>query len=239
VFELARSVSAQSHLGFSLDVVEVTPFVPKDGPADAIMYVPNVRLSTEIVARTAVTVTYPVDATSPVVNVATTSVEEIEENLAAAQAGTRRSSARIWTDQEVEDAVLASDNPTVHELYRFAKEEGYGGRIQSNSPRVSAAFGFYMHVRRHGGSDDPMQFFNYVDGARKLVVYVKWLPETVPEAVLAEYKSDLKAALGSAFDVDALEPNVLLTAIGDNLEAFKDAVRKLQRRIDPGAAAGS
>ena len=38
VYEAARSVSAQSHLGFSLDVVEVSPFVPKDGPADRIMF---------------------------------------------------------------------------------------------------------------------------------------------------------------------------------------------------------
>jgi hypothetical protein len=236
---MARSLSAQSHLGFSLDVVEVTPHVPVEGLADTVMFVPNLRLTTEIVARTALSVRVDPGTQQPVVNIETTSVEKIEEHLAAGQARTRRSSGRIWTDQEVEDAVLASDNPTVHELYRFAKEEGYGGRIQSNSPRVSAAFGFYMHVRRQDGSDGPMQFFNYVDGARKLVVYVKWLQETGPEAVLAEYKSDLKAALGSAFDVDALEPNVLLTAIGDNLEAFKDAVRKLQRRIDPGAAAGS
>ena len=54
-----------------------------------------------------------------------------------------------------------------------------------------------------------------------------------PEAVLADYKSDLRAALGSAFDMSALEPNVPLAAIGENLKAFKDAVRKLQRRIDP------
>ena len=78
-------------------------------------------------------------------------------------------------------------------------------------------------------------FFNYVEGARKLVVYVAWKPETMPEAVLTEYKKDLKAALGPAFDVDALEPNVPLAAIGENLEAFKDVIRKLQRRIDPSA----
>ena len=65
------------------------------------------------------------------------------------------------------------------------------------------------------------------------MVTVKWPPETVPEAVLADYKSDLRAALGSAFDMSALEPSVPLAAIGENLKAFKDAGRKLQRRIDP------
>ena len=65
VHELAKSVSAQTHLGFSLDVVEVTPFVRLDGPRDEIMFVPNVRLSTEIVARTAINVRYEAGTPQP------------------------------------------------------------------------------------------------------------------------------------------------------------------------------
>jgi len=234
LYEVARSVSSQSHLSFSLDVVEVTPFVPIDGPADAVMYVPNVRLSTEIVARTAVSVAIEAGSPQPGVTIETTSVEEIEENLAsAAQGRTRQTRARAWTDQEIEDVFLASDDPTVRDLFLFAKQEGYAGRIQSDAAKVSPTFGLYLHVRKPKGREGPMMFFNYVEDARKLVVTVKWPPESVPEAVLADYKSDLRAALGSAFDMSALEPNVPLAAIGENLEAFKDAVRKLQRRIDP------
>jgi hypothetical protein len=45
----------------------------------------------------------------------------------------------------------------------------------------------------------------------------------------------LQRALGPAFD--AREPNMSVTAIGDNLEAFEDLIRKLQRRrIDPTAS---
>jgi len=99
----------------------------------------------------------------------------------------------------------------MRDLFLFAKQEGYAGRIQAAGP---------------------MQFFNYVEGARKLMVYVAWKPETMPAAVLADYKSDLRAALGPAFDVDALEPNVPLAAIGENLEAFKSVIRKLQKSIE-------
>ena len=234
VYELAKSVSAQSHLGFSLDVVEVSPFVPKVGPADQIMFVPNVRMSTDIVARTAISVTYEAGSPKPGIAIETTSVEAIEENLAsAAQGTTRQSRARNWTDQETEDVFLASDDPTVRDLFLFAKQESFGGQIQANTPRVSAAFGFYMHVRKPNGKDGPLMFFNYVDGARQLVVYVRWEPETVPEAVLSDYKSELKAALGPAFKAEALEPNVPLAAIGENLDGFKNAVRKLQKKIDP------
>ncbi len=236
-YELARSVSAQSHLSFSLDVVEVTPYVRKEGPADTIMFVPNVGLTTEIVARTAVTVSFEQGMSQPGVTIETTSVEEIEDNLAAAAKGsTRASLARNRTDQEIAEVFLASDDPTVRDLFLFAQKEGAGGKIQSDAAKVSAAFGYYMRVRKPGGGEGPMMFFNYVDGARKLVIYVKWQPETVPEAVLADYKSDLAAVLGPAFRVEALEPNVPLAAIGENLEAFKGVIRKLQRRIDPEVA---
>jgi len=106
-------------------------------------------------------------------------------------------------------------------------------QIQADALRVSAVFGFYMHVRKPNGKDGPLMFFNYVDGARQVVVYVRWKPETVPEAVLLEYKSELKAVLGAAFHADALEPNVPLAAIGENLDGFKNAIGKLQKRIDP------
>ena len=60
---------------------------------------------------------------------------------------------------------------------------------------------------------------------------MKWPTTAVPEAALDEYRSELKAALGSA--VDAPEPNIPLALVAENLEGFKDAIRKLQRRIAP------
>jgi len=83
LYELAKSISVQSYLSFSLDVIEITPFIPGNGGPDQIMFVPNVRLSTEIVARTAITVTYQQGSPVPSVSIATTSIEEIEENIAA------------------------------------------------------------------------------------------------------------------------------------------------------------
>ena len=232
LYERARSVSAQSHLGFSLDVVEVCPFVRKDGSADTIMFVPELRLSTEIVARTVVTVTDQQGAPLPSVSVTTTSVEAIEENLAAAAQGkTLQSHQRNWSNQEIEDVFSANDDPVVHDLFLFAKNEGYHGRIQSQAPKASATFGFYMHVRRQDGSEGVQQFFNCVDGAKKLVIYTKWSPETVPPPVLEAYKSELRAILGP--DIDNPEPNIPLAVIGEHLEEFKAAVRKLQVQIDP------
>jgi hypothetical protein len=44
---------------------------------------------------------------------------------------------------------------------------------------------------------------------------------------------------GKDLEGGALEPNVPLTAIGENLDAFKDVIRKLQARIQQGPASGS
>ena len=91
LYEMAKSVSVQSYLSFSLDVIEITPFLSDNREADEIMFVPNVRLSTEIVARTAITVTYQPGSPVPSVSIATTSIEEIEENIAAV------SREKTWT----------------------------------------------------------------------------------------------------------------------------------------------
>jgi hypothetical protein len=236
LYEMARSVSAQSHLGFSLDVVEVVPFVAKEEPADAIMFVPSVRLSTEIVARTAISVTYAEGTAAPGVTIKTTGVEEMAEGLeAAARGAIRDDRRRSWADQEIEDAMLAHEDPTVHELFRFAKAEGLPGRIQSGAPKLDAAFGFYVPVRRPDGGTTANQVFTYMNGRRSLIVYMKWPAAAIPEPVFERYRSELRALFGPI--VDNPEPNIALSAIGEHLEAFKDAVRKLKNGIAPGAGA--
>lgn len=240
-YDLARSVSAQSHLGFSLDVLEVTPYVPEDGPTHTIMYVPNVRLSTEIVARTAVSVSVDAGTRQPVVNVKTTSVEEIVEDLAAAAEGTsRRNKGRMWTDQEIEDVFMGSDDPTVRDLFLFAKAEGFGGRFQSDGPKVSPAFGFYLRVRRPSGTEGGSQVFNCVDdGGNAILVYLNnWPAAAVSAADLDAFKADLRALLGAAVNVDVKDVKIEMPLLADRLDAFKEIIRNMQRRIDahaPGA----
>ena len=238
-YDLARSVSAQSHLGFSLDVLEVTPFVPADGPTDRIMYVPNVRLFTEIVARTAVSVGVDSGTHQPVVSIKTTSVEEIEEDLAAAaRGGSRRNTGRIWTDQEIEDVFMASDEPTVRDLFLFAKAEGFQGRFQSGGPKVSPAFGFYLRVRRPNGTEGGSQVFNCVDdGGNAILVYLNnWPAAAVSAEDLDAFKADLQALFGSAINVDVKDVKIEIPLLDDRLDAFKEVIRNMQRRIDASVA---
>lgn len=196
VYELARSVSAQSHLGFSLDVVEVTPYVPKDGTADVIMFVSNVRLSTEIVARTAVSITFETGTPQPGIKIETTSVEEIEGNLATAAKGdTLKAKGRAW-----------SDDPVVTDLFLLAKQENFNGRFQSRSRKQSAAFNFYVRTTQADGLEGAGVFAQYVDGAKLLRFFLNWAPENLPAAALADFKGELKALFGEAINLDTPAP---------------------------------
>jgi hypothetical protein len=122
LYELAKSVSVQSYLSFSLDVLEITPFLPGNGAADPIMFVPNIRLSTEIVARTAITVTYQQGSPEPSVSISTTGIDEIEENLAVVS---RVEPGRINWDEKsffsnLEKLNLVAFKPT-KEIYEWGK----------------------------------------------------------------------------------------------------------------------
>lgn len=237
VYDLARSVSAQSHLGFSLDVVEVTPYVPKDGPADVIMFVPNVRLSTEIVARTAVNVTFETGTPQPGVRIETTSVEEIEGNLATAAKGdTLKVKGRIWSDEELETLFLSSDDPVVTDLFLLAKQENFNDRFLSRSRKQSAAFNFYVRTTQADGSEGAGVFAQYVDGAPLLRFFLNWAPQSLPAAALADFKGELKALFGEAINLDTPAPGVSLAVIGENMDGLKRAVLKLRDAVERGRA---
>ncbi len=82
--ELVRGVAGQATLGdFQLHVVELVPHVC-DG-IEGILLLPNTRAKTEIIARTAVTVSYRAADEKPVATVVASSVEQVEEAIAAAK----------------------------------------------------------------------------------------------------------------------------------------------------------
>ena len=231
VYDMARSVSAQSHLGFSLDVIEVTPYV-SNSAAGQIMFVPAVRLSTDIVARTSVSVRVDSDSVQPVVTVETTNVQQIEENLASAARGqSRKEQGRIWPDEEIESLFLSSDDPVVRDLFVFAREENYNGRFQSRSRKITPAFNFYVRTRQSNGAEGAGVIAQYVDGTPVLRFFLNFGPDVLPGDVLDEFKARLKGLFGNSANLDMPAPGVPLEVIGDSLEALKDAIRTLNAKL--------
>jgi len=111
LYELAKSVSVQSVLSFSLNIIEITPFLANHETSTEIMFVPNTRLATEIVARTAITVSSPQGSPIPTVNIKTTSLDEIEENIATTSRNERVSTGTWYAV----DGLQGVELPTLYE----------------------------------------------------------------------------------------------------------------------------
>ncbi len=80
--ELVASVSGHQALGgYEFKVTELMPHVSPRGPQDALLLLPRSPLRTEIIARTAVTISYEVGQPRPAVAVAVTPQEQILDNL--------------------------------------------------------------------------------------------------------------------------------------------------------------
>jgi hypothetical protein len=79
--DVVAGIASQRALGFDLDLVEVVPFVCETTDTAEILFVPSTRLATEIVSRTAVTVTYRQGDQRPSTTVQTTPIEEIMDTV--------------------------------------------------------------------------------------------------------------------------------------------------------------
>jgi hypothetical protein len=115
--DLVKSVAGQASLGaFQLHVVELKPYVA-DG-VDGVLLVPNAIVRTEIVARTAITISYGSGAQQPAVSVVASSVEEVEKAIEEVRAG---KSLR----PEFAAVIGAYDADAPDELRTFGKSAAY------------------------------------------------------------------------------------------------------------------
>lgn len=234
LYELAKSVTAQSYLSFSLEVLEISPFLPKNGMLDQIMFVPNLRLSTEIVARTAITVTYEQGFPKPSIDITTTSIEEIEENIALVAIGqSRRRGGRDWSDMEIEEAFLTGDDPTLRDLFLFAKAHSAGGKLGTPGPKQSAAFGYYVLGVRSDGSELKRQIFRCSIDYSRIVIFLNMTRDIAPPDIFETFRQKLEAIFGASMKPDAKEPNVPITVVGEHLEDFKEVILWLQSAVNP------
>lgn len=136
--ELVAGVVGQTALGeYRFRVIEVAPFVATEGPADVIL-MPSVLLETEIVARTAVTVSYQEGQAQPGVAVEVTSLEDAEAHRQAAVA---RAKGRKWDEgsffENAESRLSAETLAALRGLYENLKDKY---RIKWGSGRTAGSY---------------------------------------------------------------------------------------------------
>jgi hypothetical protein len=104
-----------------------------------------VPIRTEIVARTQISVSWEQGDTEPSVTVNTTSLEEVEDALNAARAGS--SPKRMWSAEEIRREIEADDKcaedgrATLLRLLDIAIKNSHGGQI-TNQKTVHPSFCF-------------------------------------------------------------------------------------------------
>lgn len=128
--EFVRGVARQSALGaFELRVVEIVPHVADAAPQELLL-VPCSPLRTEIVARTAVNITYEEGQPKPGVSVSVTSPDEVEEAIRQARSGSEMRphlAAVVQSYDAMAEPGLQTRGRAGH--YRQIKPAGWPGSI--------------------------------------------------------------------------------------------------------------
>ena len=221
--DVVAGILAQHTLGFDLDLVEVVPFVERIADDADILFVPTSRLSTEIVSRTAIAITYRTGDTQPTTSVQTTSVEEIERNVRVARQSANPD-ARIWTAAEVETEFRQKGNTTAAALLDFAKQHSDNGDFTIPGRRLNAILGFYVRSTRDDGVSARRVVFNCILGWSSIGVFFDAVDAIAVPTVAAELRKRLKTTFGRDIDIEQKQAGMTLDTLSRHLVEFLETM---------------
>lgn len=174
VRELVEGVVGQHAIGeYQFRVVEIATYASDD--RSQVMFLPDVRIQTEIVSRTAVSVELRGATEAPNITVAVTPFSEAKT---AEQEAARRGVAKVWDEESFFAAaseLSAANVPALRAAYDHFRSHGYGitfGRgAKSGTIRVGAAGQDVVWLFTNGNF---LVSFNYVttataDGMRRIL----------------------------------------------------------------------
>lgn len=223
--ELVAGVVTQSAIGFSLDVVEIVPYVAEGNAEKSVIFVPSTRISTEIIARTAVTITYRQGDTKPstLIEVSTPDPEQI-----AASARAVADQGRIWSEEEIFDAVKASGDLTLRRLYDLALKLSRDGTVVTGGTKKTASFGFHFSPQRgRRVCLCSCQFFD-----EKLWVFRRTIADAFGEETEKQFVLRLKRIEGLVVDESKSQLGYKWSEIADKFDEMAGALEWLLSQAD-------
>ena len=134
---------------------------------------------------------------------------------------------------EIEEAFLTGDDPTLRDLFIFAKAHSAGGKLGTPGPKQSAGFGYYVLGVRPDGSELKRQIFRCSIDYSRIVIFLNMTRDIAPPDIFEAFRQKLEAIFGASMKPDAKEPNVSITAVGEHLEDFKEVIVWLQSAVNP------
>ena len=216
------AISQQSAIPFTVSLAEITPYVSDNNGHDQIIFVPGVLMRTEIISRTAVTVQYDqVTGNRPSVKVETTSMDEIEQNLK------QINDSRMWTDEEISEAIQDSSEPIVKKLFDLVVNESNVEQFHSLGKKKNPNFGFYIKFIDEEGLEHRRQVFNYGVGTPNLRIYLNMVESMVSADRYNLFVDQLKSLFPKWMKRDLREPWFPLKDIEENFDGFREIIVSL------------
>ena len=216
---MVSSISAQAALGFECDVVEIVPYVRELSADSELLFVPSIRLSTEIVARTSVVVTYRHGDVKPETEVRVTSADEIATTVGEIKSG----AARNWSEEEVAAEVEESKDPVQKDLFLYAKTHSDDGQVVTEGVKQNASFG--LHLRSSsGGAYRRRCIFSCPVPWRTVWIYLNAVDSMFPVEVANGFRLRIAELLGNDIDTTKPSPGITTARLASRLEYFKSAL---------------
>lgn len=228
--DVVSGIATQSAFGFGLDLIEVVPWVREVSETAEILFVPSTRLTTEIVSRTAVTVTYREGDSKPSINVQTTSLEDIEESIRTSS-GRVSSDARTWTPEQVEEQFRREGNETAVAMLDFVKEHSADGQIISPGKKKNPVFGFYVTGLKDGVNPTKCMIFNCIQGWNCLYLYFNAASNISDDAIMSEFRHQLKEIFGNELDVNKVELGISYDVLSKHIHEFQELMLWFKRQV--------
>lgn len=221
--ELIKGISSLNSLEFNLDVIEITPFINKQNMNGEIIFIPNTKINTEIIAKTAISITFDKNNFQPIVNIQTTSLDEIEENVRAVKNG-RFNKGREWDDEEIKDIFEADDNPVIADLFSFTLKNSKDGKFNAPGQKINPSFGFYLEGNNKNSNKNPLQIFRYTKGSNKLKFYFNMAASISTEESFHKFIEKLRNLFGEKININQKEPIIDIIELEDKLKEFKEII---------------
>jgi hypothetical protein len=215
--QLIAGIAAQNAIGFELDVVEITPYVCPSNSKQVIAFIPTVRVSTEIVARTAVSITYRQADSQPSTSITVTTPDPAQ---IAANVQDVSGESRNWTETEVIEAIRKDGNPTVKQLFDYAKQHSDDNNAMTTGVKKSPSFGLHIWTFSPTGERKRMCLFSYPFLWRTVYIYLKQIGDTYGSAIQAQFSQQLTKTFGNHLIGTEKQPAIRLDELATTFEAL-------------------
>lgn len=227
------NVVKQNTIEFKLDVIEVIPYIDPKDEEEEIIFGCRITVETEVISRTAVTVTFRREDNQPSVDVRTTSIDEIEESINLARIGRRVSDrAREWSNEEVDEHFVAHDDPTIKELYGFCRTHSSNGKVTAPGLKVNPVFGMYATSAK-----GTKLFLNYIEGNTFLTLFLDMMEELAEQRLIEELRHKLKLAFPTLTVDNVREPSLKIDDLSEGVKKLVVIVEWFQAELDKNPSA--